>query len=112
MIEKVKPFDPYCEHYLGQWKPDKKQSKGNNYAWVREAEITLAKQYALPHYNEETRAPEKVYGKVFLSETKFVDKNTSKEGYMRALKKVDGTIVEEDPAMIGLGAPSSYPPKR
>lgn len=100
--------DPYSDKVLGAWKADKDKSKGSAYAWKREATITLTKQDAVAHSNEETFLPEKVYGKVTLVEYKFVDKETSNIGFMRQLTKTEQSIVESANPVTTLGAPSSY----
>ena len=69
--------DPFCDAVLGEWKPDKKNTDKDVLAFSRTAELDLAERHSQPWIDPVTLQKKRVYGKVVLTEVKFINKTTS-----------------------------------
>lgn len=83
--------DPYTDTILGQWTPSKNTK--DKFCFRRSAKLKLHKDHAQDYLEPKTLKKQRVHGDVVISETKLIDKQTSRVDLFRNLELTETSVV-------------------
>jgi len=95
-FQKVQKADPFDSHLLGDWQADKKHTNKNTLAFVRTCEITIPENHQQDWIDPVTFAKKKIWGKVVLTERKFINKGNSEMSIQRIMEPAfEGGVIKD-----------------
>lgn len=98
-FKKLEKPDPFCDAFLGEWKPDKKKTDKTFLAFSRTREHVLTEQQAQEWIDPVDFKKKKVWGKVRFTEYKLISKQNGDASFSRNLEPLvlEGATVKEIP---------------